>query len=238
MKRWTPEEVEFLMHEFSSAEMKLMQNTLGRSELSIRTKAEKLGLIRDGGNAPDIEGERWLPIIGFEGMYEVSSVGRIRGLSRLSRNGKRVPPKILTNARKVTSGKNRAFGYMRIKLSKDGRLHDLAVHLLVLEAFVGPRPDGMDGCHGDGDTSNNTLPNLRWDTPKGNMADKILHGTIAKGERNGFSKLTENDVHFIRGSDLSQKMLSEKLGVSKGCIARVRAGQTWKHVVGGDHASK
>lgn len=51
-----------------------------------------------------------------------------------------------------------------------------AVHVLVLEEFVGLCPPGMESCHGDGDTQNNWLTNLRWDTPTNNNADKIKHG--------------------------------------------------------------
>lgn len=51
------------------------------------------------------------------------------------------------------------------------------VHRLVLEAFVGPCPEGMEGCHGDGDPTNNSLGNLRWDTATSNQLDKVRHGT-------------------------------------------------------------
>lgn len=56
------------------------------------------------------------------------------------------------------------------------RRRDRAMHTMVLEAFVGPRPVGLYGCHNDGDPANNRLTNLRWDTPASNTADKVMHG--------------------------------------------------------------
>lgn len=58
----------------------------------------------------------------------------------------------------------------------DRMVHE-RVHRLVLEAFIGPCPDGMVGCHTDGDPLNNRLDNLRWDTPSNNNRDKRAHGT-------------------------------------------------------------
>lgn len=75
------------------------------------------------------------------------------------------------------------------------------LHRLVLEAFVGPPPIGViHGCHGDGDTSNNTPTNLRWDTPAGNAADRIAHGTMLFGEKSPRAKLTDERVFAIRSA--------------------------------------
>jgi hypothetical protein len=72
------------------------------------------------------------------------------------------------------------------------------VHRLVLETFVGPCPPDMQGCHNNGDFTDNRLDNLRWDTCKANMADKRRHGTMARGSRIGTSKLIQADVDEIR----------------------------------------
>ncbi|RUU22663.1 HNH endonuclease [Mesorhizobium sp. M7A.F.Ca.AU.002.06.1.1] len=110
------------------------------------------------------------------------------------------------------------------------------VHLLVLEAFVGPRPDGLEGCHNDGNPDNNRLDNLRWDTPESNQADRIAHGTDIRGIKNGQSKLTEEDISAIRreyvprvkGSDC--RALASKYGVSHSLIAGIVRNKTWRHV--------
>jgi hypothetical protein len=57
----------------------------------------------------------------------------------------------------------------------DGELWHVHIHVLVLTTFVGPRPDGHEGCHNNGEPSDNRLVNLRWDTPCANQADKLVH---------------------------------------------------------------
>ena len=78
-------------------------------------------------------------------------------------------------------GKNvRSFNEISAKYKNHSghqRVLESYVHILVLEAFVGPRPTGMFACHIDGDASNNRLPNLRWDTPRNNNLDAVQHRT-------------------------------------------------------------
>src|SRR4051812_9110740 len=62
-------------------------------------------------------------------------------------------------------------GYLNISLRRDGRYYHSRVHRLILESFIGPCPAGMEGCHENNDRADCRLENLRWDTPKGNMAD-------------------------------------------------------------------
>jgi hypothetical protein len=117
-----------------------------------------------------------------------------------------------------------------------GQLRVRYVHHLVLEAFVGPRPGKMQGCHNDGNPDNNSLSNLRWDTPKGNQSDRVKHGTDTRGERNAHSKLTEDDVRAIRetyaravpGRDC--RGLANKYGVSYPLVALIVKRKAWRHV--------
>jgi len=63
-------------------------------------------------------------------------------------------------------------GYVQVSLDVNGRNRSRLVHQLVLEAFVGPKPNGMEGCHyPDHDKRNNRLDNLRWDTHAENAKD-------------------------------------------------------------------
>jgi hypothetical protein len=104
-------------------------------------------------------------------------------------------------------------GHLSVALYLNGKRTDVSVHALVLTAFRGPCPEGMEGCHfPDRNPANNALTNLRWDTSKGNQADRIKHGTTNRGERCGMSKLTSNQVLDIR--------------------RRVAEGQTYKKVAG------
>lgn len=112
-----------------------------------------------------LDGEEWRPVPGYEGMYEVSNLGRVKSLGT-SRNR---PPTILRICVKQ-------HGYRYAALHQAGRRRCPTLHRVVLEAFVGPCPDGREGCHIDDDKSNNHLSNLYWGTRSDNMLDRIRHG--------------------------------------------------------------
>jgi predicted XRE-type DNA-binding protein len=117
--------------------------------------------------------ERWLPVVGYEGSYEVSDTGRVRSLDRswwqASRHGTLYEH--FKKGRVLRPGPATA-GHMTVVL---GRGNTRLVHHLVLEAFVGPRPDGTEARHGDGNEKNNRLDNLQWDTRGNNSRDKKWH---------------------------------------------------------------
>lgn len=109
----------------------------------------------------------------------------------------------------------------------------LYVHRLVLEAFVGPCPEGMECCHEDGNPGNNKRSNLRWDTHYNNMEDRRKHGTLSEGARIGTSKLTSIQakaarVRLILGHD--KKVIAASLGVGPGCIDDIGSRKTWNCV--------
>jgi hypothetical protein len=110
------------------------------------------------------------------------------------------------------------------------------VHVLVLEAFVGPRPEGMEGCHGDGNPANNNVQNLRWDTPQNNWKDRKRHGRGCEGERNpGGGKLTESKIKQIRAmreSGCTLKFIAEHYGVSVPMVSKIVRNEAWSHVNG------
>lgn len=115
--------------------------------------------------------EQWRPVAGLESAYEVSNIGRVRSLPRsvIRGNGRSlpVPGRIL----KINIG---VVGYGRVNLGKG---NTRLVHHLVAEAFLGPRPDGWDVCHNDGNPTNNVSGNLRYDSRQNNLLDKRIHGT-------------------------------------------------------------
>lgn len=118
--------------------------------------------------------ERWLPIAGYEGYYEVSDQGRVRSLDRVvktARGQRRIRGRLLSQSVAHEGG------YVQVNLNRDGEREHVYVHVLVLEHFEGPRPPGMEGCHGPGGSSDNRLSNLRWDTPSANQRDKRRDGT-------------------------------------------------------------
>jgi NUMOD4 motif. len=124
-------------------------------------------------------GERWKWVPGYEGRYEVSDLGNLRSWA---------PPNgftPVTEPRPMKSTRNYA-GYHVVTLRDDsGRSRQFRLHCLVLEAFVGPRPDGHQGAHHDDDKDNNALSNLAWKTVGDNIRDRHINGRTARGQRSG-----------------------------------------------------
>lgn len=120
------------------------------------------------------EFENWLPISGYEGLYEVSDRGRVRSLDRTYPHPRKGITRWRGRIMKATPGKN---GYRRATLTKDGFQTPYYVHTLVLEAFRGARPfAGAYGRHLDDDKLNNRLDNLAWGTPSENNYDRVRNG--------------------------------------------------------------
>lgn len=134
--------------------------------------------------------ERWLPVVGHEGRYEVSDQGRVRSVERrvLARASWRRPAHWRTYQGRLLSAKpSGPFGYVAVVLARGGA--SVPVHHLVLAAFVGPRPRGRDVCHRDGCGSNNALRNLYYGTRSENNRDV---------SRQGKRKLTFRQVRRLR----------------------------------------
>jgi hypothetical protein len=107
--------------------------------------------------------------------------------------------------------------------------HEFA-HRLVLEAFVGPCPLGMECCHEDGDDENCYLKNLRWDTRASNTEDKHRHGTVRLGSEVHTAKLTDAKVREILSSSLSTSALAKRYKVTLQNIRFIKKRKTWKHI--------
>jgi hypothetical protein len=124
-------------------------------------------------------------------------------------------------------------GYFLVRLYRDGKQFNRKVARLMLETFVGPRPEGMEACHNNGIRTDDRCENLRWDTPKNNHADKKLHGTLANGEKNGLSKLNETQVRVIRRCcelGMAQRETAKIFGVCQPTIGSIVRRETWKHI--------
>ena len=119
-------------------------------------------------------------------------------------------------------------GYLRVGLYYKGKRRTAAVHRLVAIAFL-ENPDGKPEVnHIDKDISNNSVDNLEWVTCKENVAHSIEE---YRGERNGFSKLTEEDVSsikfLIREGSMPQKEIAELFRISEANISSIKHGNTW-----------
>lgn len=171
--------------------------------------------------------EVWKPIPGYDG-YEVSNLGRVRSWRKKGRwGGVLDTPRVM----KQTPNPN---GYLKVNLQRNGLKITNCVHVLVAAAFLGPRPDGLDVCHNDGNQKNNRASNLRYDTVSGNMADRVLHGTDTRGEKSPNAKLSTEDVLTIRrlheDGDYNQRELARKFGVDFRTINQIVHRKRWAHV--------
>lgn len=115
----------------------------------------------------------WRPVVGFEGRYEVSNDGRVRSVDRVDHLGRHWKGRV----RKAQISR----GYPAISMTESdtpGARHVVRrIHVLVAEAFIGPRPPGAVTRHLDGDAQNNHVSNICYGTYGENLRDSVRHGT-------------------------------------------------------------
>lgn len=161
--------------------------------------------------------EVWMPVLGYEGLYEVSNLGQVKNattgliLSQATHNG-----------------------YKHVSLARSGQSATKYIQRLVLLAFCGePHTADADACHNDGDKTNNRLTNLRWGTRAENCADKKRHDTQQFGTKTRTAKLDEATVLKMRRSVRSGKStysIAKEMSLSTHTVWCAVVGKTWKHV--------
>jgi hypothetical protein len=194
--------------------------------------------------------ERWIAI--FDGYYEVSDLGSVR----------RAKPGVSTFVGRPVRAMISAGGYAQVQLASPQSQRRAYVHHLIAEAFIGARPKGWVVNHIDGDKTNNAIVNLEYVTAQENVQHALRAGRrhrgpsmpprpkkgpqvgdahwsrrtperIARGERMGGSKLTENDVrgmHVLRALGATVQSIADVVGVSLGQACRILRGERWAHV--------
>ena len=159
----------------------------------------------------DIEGEEWVPVMGFEGVYDVSSEGRIATYRDIHNKIQPTRQRLMRLGRELS-------GYLHVTLKRKGLSRQCRVHRLVLEAFVGPCPEGTEACHGNGVKHDNRIVNLKWDTHRENQMqmhrDSPSSILFSAGKANPAAKLSDKDVLAVRA-------LSETGRFSFGQIAKM-----------------
>ena len=126
-------------------------------------------------NTSKTTSERWLPVNGYAGIYEVSSHGRVRSVDRtVTYSDGRVCRR---KGKVLSAGLSKRGGYPLVSLYTQGKNQSHYVHSLVAETFIGPRPEGTEVCHNDGSKTNNHVGNLYYGTSSDNELDKVRHGT-------------------------------------------------------------
>lgn len=173
--------------------------------------------------------EEWRAVPHTGGLYEVSTLGRVRCWIN-KRQVRQPEPHLL----QPSVGKN---GYRVFCHRLQGVETRLTVHRVVCEVFHGPPPDSgqrVEVRHLDNNKLNNAASNLCWGTAAENAADRVRAGTTNRGERCPFAKLKEDDVVAIRALHadkwLSVDELAQEFGVARISIQRIISGRTWKEV--------
>lgn len=170
-----------------------------------------------------IETEAERAVIGYEGLYEVSSLGRVRSLRFRNRTTDKLRS-VPTLLKPVL--RNR---YPAIKLQDT--IH--AVHAIVARAFIGERPEGFQIAHQDGNRDNPMASNLKYMTVSDNCRQKAQHGTLPLGESVHNAKLTDDRVLLMRSTPCFKGIdghFSALFGVVPTAINAARRGKTWRHL--------
>jgi hypothetical protein len=172
--------------------------------------------------------EIWRDVEGYIGAHQVSDEGRIRSLARLT------PLDTLLGTRRqkaiLKPSPHAKTGHLEVSLSKDGQSRRQGVHLMVLTAFIGPKPEGHEASFADGDKRNNRLDNLSWSLRAEHYALKKLLGQRNKRVKNGQSDLTEYHIREIRRSPLTNRQQAILFGVSNVTISNIKRRRTWAHI--------
>jgi len=135
---------------------------------------------------PSLDGEIWLDIVGFEGYYQISNLGRVKSINRIVNrsDGRREYRKNMLLKQKVRKSKG---GYLEIQLQKDGFSRHIQIHRLVAIAFH-PNPENKPQVnHKDFNVKNNCADNLEWATNLENTKHRFDNGRINKYTKDGFT---------------------------------------------------
>lgn len=167
--------------------------------------------------------EIWKDIKGYEELYQVSNLGRVKSFKR----GKE----------RILGCGNKDYSYRKAILCKNNIRTTKNVHRLVAESFIPNSNNLPEVMHIDDNPANNNLSNLKWGTQADNRNDKISKNRQArvKGEDNGKSKLTTQQVIDIKNELISYKYgdntkIANRYKVDRRTISKIKTGVNWAHV--------
>jgi hypothetical protein len=164
--------------------------------------------------------ESWKPVVGYEGLYEVSSAGGVRRLRPANRGG--IGPQFI---------QLNSCGYPSCKLTKGGVRRYTTVHKLVMAAFVGPRPDRREVNHKNGIRHDNRLENLEYVSHSENLRHAVRIGLYPVGDEHPCSKLRADQVADIRrrvAIGHLHRDIAADLGISKTTVGDICRGKSWR----------
>lgn len=172
--------------------------------------------------------EIWKDIEGYEGIYQISNLGRVKSLIRVI---KRSDGKIKTFKERILKPALNTFGYPYVNLSKQGKVKSFVVHRLVVKAFILNIGNKSDVNHINGIKTDNRVVNLEWNTRSENVQHAFDNGlNNNKGSKHTNSKLTEKEILEMRNSKLTQTELAKIYNVSQSVISNIKNRKIWNHI--------
>ena len=156
--------------------------------------------------------EIWKDVKGYEGLYQASTRGRVRSISR---------SRVLEDH--IMDGTTRQNGVRVLTLSKNGKKRQFTRSILIISTFYQRRSASWLITHIDGDLSNCALSNLKWKK----------RGTVAKarrGEDHPNAKLTDAEILAIRADPRSGRIIANDYGISRIKVSRIKNRRVWAHV--------
>ena len=177
--------------------------------------------------------EIWKAAMGFEGHYEVSSLGRVKSLRRKVPNG-RGSYRVVKERIMALTPNHRLGGYLYVTLYCENKSKSFSVHTLIAKSFLGMPPDGKEVNHIDGNKANCALSNLEYVTSAENKQHARTTGLWQnRGEQHGNTKVSEDQASAMLAMYRDGMKLSDigrKFGVTKGCVWNVTSGKSWRHL--------
>lgn len=164
--------------------------------------------------------EQWAPVEGWEGCYEVSSLGNVRSLPREFRSKDGKLRKIKGGVLKPRPSKS---GHLYVSLKRPGSYRESLIHRLVAQAFLYNPDEHPHVLHWDDNPANNSVSNLRWGSDWDNRKDALRNGSLSGGI------LTDSQVREIKSlcvEGVSQRKIASMYGVSQSMVSAINTGRS------------
>lgn len=178
----------------------------------------------------DINAEIWKPIPGYEGYYECSNIGRVRGLDRLITTHQKHHKTALLKGRVIKASKAGP-GYLRVLLCRDNTIKGFYVHRLVAAVFLNAVDGKNEVNHKNRIKTDNRVTNIEWCDRQGNINHSLEK--MRRGATHYMTKLSDDDVRDIRkrkGQITGQK-LADEYGVNRWTITGIWRNDKRKNVI-------
>lgn len=176
--------------------------------------------------------EEWRDVEGYEGLYQVSSYGRVRSVDRIVKYPDGKSPRHFKG--KELRPQNASTGYLFVNLSRNSRIKRVGIHRLVALSFI-QKPDGnMEVNHKDGNRHNNRVENLEWVT----RGENILHSYRKLGRKSAWKgrkmhnrKITDEQAREIKHSDATSTILAREYHCDPSTICNIRTGRYYREII-------